>query len=245
MTALTIEANRSATGGIVRRVPLAASANPFVGSFLSINSAGYANELVAGEPFLGICEKTIPTAQVGASAGDVRVECRSGTFVGIVTITGVAQDDVAHKRAVYASDDNAFTFTASGNTKVGVVIGVEATNTAIVLFTTADEIPGDLSGVKTLAATGNQTLTTGDLGKLILMPNTAALTVTLPAAADCAGGKLTFKKTSADAQAVTIDGNASETIDGSANFAACDAANDTVTIVCDGSAWYVVAKIIA
>jgi len=245
MTALSLEANRSMMGGYVRRVPLAASANPYVGSLLTINSAGYANELVAGEPFLGVCEKSIPTAQVGASAGDVRVECRCGTFVGIVTLTGVAQDDVAHRRPVYASDDATFSFTANANTKVGVVIGVEATNTAIVLFQSSDEANGEVTGVKTLAATGNQTLTTGDLGKLILMPNTAGLTVTLPAAADCAGGKLTFKKTSADAQAVTIDGNASETIDGSANFAACDAANDTVTIVCDGSAWQIVAKVIA
>jgi hypothetical protein len=102
-----------------------------------------------------------------------------------------------------------------------------------------------IAGVKTLAATGNQALTVADLGKLILMPNTGALTLTLPAAASCANGRLTFKKTSADAAAVTIDGNASETIDGSANFAACDAANDTVTMVCDGTAWYIVAKIIA
>lgn len=247
MTALAQDANRSANGGIVRRVPLAASANPYVGSLLSINSAGYANELVAGEPFLGICEKTIPTAQVAVSAGDVRVECRSGAFTGIVTLTGVAQDDVLHRRPVYASDDNTFTFTAIGNTRVGVVIGVEATNTAIVLFLTSEEkMANTVVGVKTLAATGNQTLTTADLGKLILMPNTAGHTLTLPSAADCAGNGFTFKKTTADAQAITITRAGSDTIDGATTFASCDAQYDTVSIVSDGgTAWHITGKAIA
>jgi hypothetical protein len=242
MTALAIEANRACTGGIVRRVPTAASANPFRGSLLSLNSAGYANELVAGEPFLGIADKTIPTAQVGSSAGDVLVEAFSGMFIGKMTLTGVAQDDVAHRRPVFASDDNTLTFTASGNTLVGWVIGVEASNTAIILFCSADmqnNLP--ISGVKTLHATTTpQALTTADLGKLVIAPNTGAITVTLPAAADCAGGTLMFKKTTADALAVTLDGAGAETIDGAATNAAMDAQYDTLTIVCDGLAWYIV-----
>ena len=42
--------------------------------------------------------------------------------------------------------------------------------------------------------------------------------------------------------ALTIEPNGSETIDGAANNNEMDAANDSITIVCDGSAWYIVAK---
>jgi hypothetical protein len=44
----------------------------------------------------------------------------------------------------------------------------------------------------------------------------AAFTVTLPKAASCKGHVLILKKTDASANAVTIDGNGSETIDGAA-----------------------------
>lgn len=242
MTALTIEASRACSGGIVRRVPLAASANPFVGSLLSINSAGYAVELTAGGPFLGIAEKSVPTKDVGASAGDVRVECRSGIFVGIMALIGVAQDDVLHRRAVFASDDNVLTFTAKENTLVGYVIGVEATNTAIIQFVTADSQMKGSGGVKSIAATGAQTLTTADLNKVILLPNTAALALTLPSAVKCAGGSFIFKKTTTDAQAVTVTGAGAETIDGANTHATMDAQYDTITIVSDGVVWHVVAS---
>ena len=44
----------------------------------------------------------------------------------------------------------------------------------------------------------------------------ASYTITLPAAAGCAGREYIIKKMSADANTVTIDGNAAETIDGAA-----------------------------
>jgi hypothetical protein len=82
-------------------------------------------------------------------------------------------------------------------------------------------------------------------GKLILAPNTGAITLALPAAASCTNKGYIIKKTTSDAQAVTIDPDASETIDGGANYAAVDAANDLVEIVSNGTAWYIISKSIA
>ena len=96
----------------------------------------------------------------------------------------------------------------------------------------------------TSLAQGNDTITVSQAG-IVLVANSGTMTLTLPAAANCTGHEYTFKKTTAAAFAITLDGNASETIDGATTFTAMDAQYDTVTIVSDGSNWHVTAKIIA
>lgn len=66
-----------------------------------------------------------------------------------------------------------------------------------------------------------------------------AFSITLPAATASAGMRLAVKKVDASANAVTIDGNASETIDG-VTTKALSSQNAAYDIVCDGSAWYIV-----
>lgn len=61
-----------------------------------------------------------------------------------------------------------------------------------------------------------------------------AITVTLPPAADFEPYKITVKKTDVSANAVTVEGNASETVDGAANTSLASQW-DTVTVVSDGS----------
>jgi len=99
-------------------------------------------------------------------------------------------------------------------------------------------------GQITAGADGAATLTIAMVG-LYTIGNTVARTLTLPAAATSAGAWYTIKKTSADAAAVTIDANGGELIDGAATFAEIDAQYDTATVVCDGTGWHVVSKIIA
>lgn len=66
------------------------------------------------------------------------------------------------------------------------------------------------------------------------------VTLTLPPAADCTGKQLTVKKLNAP-NTLTLDGNASETIDGAATLA-LTAQWATRTLYCNGSAWFVVAS---
>lgn len=165
-----------------------------------------------------------------------------------LTITSVAVTDIGKK--VYASDDQTGTLTNTSLTYanfVGHVVAVVTTNIALVEPAYDGLAANDRYGVaKWLAATGTQTLSKIDLNKTIFCPNTAAHTVNLPAVADTqAGDRLTFVKTTTDAQAVTLDGNSSETIDGSTTLATIDAQYDTATLVSTGSAWIVLNRDIA
>lgn len=73
----------------------------------------------------------------------------------------------------------------------------------------------------------------------------APFTITLPAVATASGKILTFIRTGAGANALTIDGNAAETIDGAATNATMDAKYDSLTILCTGSEWVIIARKIA
>jgi hypothetical protein len=65
-----------------------------------------------------------------------------------------------------------------------------------------------------------------------------AFTVTLPAAASSSGKYLTFIKTDSSTNAVTIDGNASETINGAATTT-LNTLYEVLVLVCDGSNWFI------
>ena len=65
----------------------------------------------------------------------------------------------------------------------------------------------------------------------------AAFTVTLPPAASCVGKVLRFKKTDGSSNAVTLDGNASETIDGAATKLLAGTYS-VANIISNGSNWF-------
>lgn len=222
------------TGGDYRRLPSEINANPFDGSLLSYAAAdGQVHELVAGEPFAGVCRMRIPSADAATADGSRFIEATGGTFNITATISGVGQDDVVHRRKVFASDDGTLTFTALGNTEIGVVVGVDAAGRAIVLCTTADKKFG-ISGVETLADAA-ATLTTSQLDKVLQMTPTAGRTLTLPAAADCAGRTVTVVTLAAFA--ITLDGNGAELVNGSATFAGGATAGSVVRAISTGAAW--------
>lgn len=68
---------------------------------------------------------------------------------------------------------------------------------------------------------------------------TAAFTQNVPDATACIGAQVTYKKTDATANAVTISGN-SQTIDGAANYVLATQYK-YVTLVSDGTRWLIVA----
>ena len=65
------------------------------------------------------------------------------------------------------------------------------------------------------------------------------ITVNLPAASGNSGKTYNIKKTDASANAITIDGNASETIDG-ATTATISTQYQSLTVQCDGSNWHII-----
>lgn len=95
---------------------------------------------------------------------------------------------------------------------------------------------GPLS-LATRAITGNRTLDATDY--TILADATGGnITVTLPAAASHSGRVYNVKKTDSNANTVTLDGNASETIDGATTYA-LSAQYEALTIQSDGSNWHI------
>lgn len=103
----------------------------------------------------------------------------------------------------------------------------------------------DLNSTTTTAVTKttNYTVVIGDRNKTILVDATSgAVTINLLAAAT-AGNKyrINIKKIDTTANAVTIDPNASETVDDRTTYVLYDY-NDTVRLQCDGSNWNVIAS---
>lgn len=86
----------------------------------------------------------------------------------------------------------------------------------------------------------NASETLEDDDYLVLVDATAgAVTATLPTAASKEGSKVTVKKTDVSVNAVTVEGDGSETIDGAANVSLA-AQYDSVTVASDGTEWWIV-----
>ncbi len=65
------------------------------------------------------------------------------------------------------------------------------------------------------------------------------VTLNLPAASTATGTVYHIKKTDASAYTIIVDGNSTETIDGTTTIT-LTAQYESVTIVCDGSNWFIV-----
>uniref|UniRef100_A0A6M3LRK2 Uncharacterized protein n=1 Tax=viral metagenome TaxID=1070528 RepID=A0A6M3LRK2_9ZZZZ len=90
--------------------------------------------------------------------------------------------------------------------------------------------------ISALTKSASATLTKAESGCLIIA-DTDAITLTLPPAADSAGVHYTIKVTATHSSGVAVDGNASETIDGTVTMTS-NAQYGVLEIVCDGSAWH-------
>lgn len=92
-------------------------------------------------------------------------------------------------------------------------------------------------------SSGPVATSTTDRNKLLLVDATsAAITVNLLAAATAEDGfEIAIKKTDSSSNAVTIDGNAAETIDGATTLV-LSSENNSAVLVCDGSNWSVSAS---
>lgn len=215
--------------------------NAFVGRN---RSTGYARPLEAGDEFLGIAYRAADNTVAGHAAGGVSV--RLYQMIDVVhALSGVVLGDMG--KDVYASDDETLTLSPTGNSRVGRVVGTDGTGVARVRCQPVAQLSGVLEGRPAMElADANHTLTLDHMNRVLLMGNTAARTLTLPPVATVrAGGWLRVVKTSADAAAITLDGNAAETIDGSATYTAMDARYDCVQLLCTGSEWIILSRDVA
>jgi hypothetical protein len=113
--------------------PVIASDIIFQGAAVGENGSGYARPLVATDPFLGFAEEKADNSAGAAGAINVRVKSKGYVKLPIASIAITSND----RPAVYASDDNTFTLTATSNTLIGYVAQWLSTGYAIVEFDAA------------------------------------------------------------------------------------------------------------
>lgn len=230
---------------------LAAETRFYPNAMLGRTTAGYLAKFDDSQSliFVGLVrnDQGSPLLPIGtAGDGTIELPYQQPQFFELA-ISGVTVADIG--KTVYASDDQTGTLatTTTYANVVGTVRRVVASGIALV-EPAYDGVAGNarLGAVKVLAATGAQSLTKWDIGKTILVPNSAALTITLPAVADAvAGGRLQVVKTSAAAEIVTLDGASSETIDNATTLATIDARYDCAELVNTGAEWVVTNRDIA
>jgi hypothetical protein len=98
----------------------------------------------------------------------------------------------------------------------------------------------DLVDGPTVSKTANYLATDADFA-ILGNATGGSFTVTLPAAASNTGRLYFIKKTDSGANTVTVDANASETIDG-ATTVVLGNENEAVLILCNGTAWFLLSR---
>jgi predicted RecA/RadA family phage recombinase len=102
---------------------------------------GYAQPLVAGQPFVGFAEEDCDNS--AGAAGDKKVKLLTEGFI-VLPISAAAITDEG--KPVYASDDDTFTLTATGNSPIGYVKRWISTGIVLVKFKARGPLMATLAG---------------------------------------------------------------------------------------------------
>jgi len=206
MTTLALDTPRVYEGGNVNELGVIASDIIYEGAAVGDNASGIARPLVAGDKFRGFAEYRADNSDGAAS--DIRVRFWETGKIKLA-VTGAVITDI--KQPIYASDDNAFTFSPVGNSYVGVVHRFVASGSVIVDFdANAPDPYGD--GIKeTISA--NKTLDALDTGKTFFV-DTDATTTTLPATATALLGVMVVNIGAFGAVAINLSPQAADKVHG-------------------------------
>lgn len=110
----------------LRTLQVAAAKHIYKGALLGLNSSGYAQPLVASDPFVGVAYEEVDNS--GGAAGALTVRIYTLGDFGFA-LTGAAIASVG--RPVFASADDTLTFTGAGNSFLGLVQDVPTSNEII------------------------------------------------------------------------------------------------------------------
>ncbi len=131
MATLIADSSRDFQIGDKEDYPVVANDIIYEGAAVGENAAGYSRPLVAADPFQGFAVSKADNAT--GIAGDVSVTVKTRGRVRL-TVAGATAITANDRPAVYASDDDAFTLTATGNSKIGNVSRWIASTDCIVEF---------------------------------------------------------------------------------------------------------------
>lgn len=131
MATLAVDTPRAFELGSIEEYPVVATDIIYEGAAVGENASGYARPLVALDPFLGFAESKADNSGGAAGAVNVRVRQRGKVQLAVAGATAITAND---RPLVYASDDNTFTLTNTGNTCIGRVSRWISSGVAIVEF---------------------------------------------------------------------------------------------------------------
>jgi len=129
MATLVIDKARSFELGDIGAVPVISGDVIYEGAAVG-HAAGFARPLVAADSFLGFAETQADNTDGAAGAVNVRVREVGKVQMPVVGVTGVANVGAS----VYASDDDTFTLTATGNSLIGKITQYVSGTTVIVSY---------------------------------------------------------------------------------------------------------------
>jgi hypothetical protein len=130
MTTLADNKPRAYETGEFNDLPVIANDIIYEGAAVGENGAGYFRPLVAADNFAGFAVRKADNT--GGAAGDknVKVRQKGRIQLSVVGVTAVTDEG----STVYASDDDTFTLTATGNSAIGKIIRYVTGTTVIVEF---------------------------------------------------------------------------------------------------------------
>lgn len=169
------------------------------------------------------------TVEVGVDAGIAFIgNWKASTGFAVFAHTSV-KDDTGSYGFLHQSNGTSYINTASGTTghlrEANVDIGTWTSN-------------GVFLSRRARTVTANTSITIAADSTVLVDASGGARTITLPAVATSNGRDFTIKKIDSSGNAVTIDGNSAETIDG-ATTAVINAQYESVTVHCDGTEWWI------
>ena len=185
MTTLAANTPRAFEGGSRNEIPVIASDIVYEGGAVGVVIAsGHARPLAATDRFAGFAEAKADNAAGAAAAINVRV-VESGKIQ--LSVSGAVITDVG--QPVYATDDNAFTFTPTAAVFVGFVHRFVSSGVVVVAFDALNyrDPYGDYTIRETISA--SKTLDIEDNGKIFFVDTDATVT-TLPATATPVNAKI-------------------------------------------------------
>jgi hypothetical protein len=187
---------------------------------------------------------TISSGAITATNNLHKVAVETGTTDTLDTITAAADGYVLVLSAADSSKPILIPHNSGNILTVGgktITLGADGDMVLLVYSTALTKWRCMYGGKRTPSITTKTTTYTATAADDILLGDatSGAFSITLPAATSSTGLVLTIKKIDASANAVTIDGNASETIDG-ATTKALSSQYASYEIACNGSAWYIV-----
>lgn len=207
MTTLATDTPRDMEIGDIGEYPVIAADIIYEGAAVGlVNASGHARPLTSADTFVGFAEDKADNSTGAAAAINVRTYRRGAVKLAI---TGAVITDVG--QPVYATDDNAFTFSPASGVFVGFMIRYVSSGYGIVSFDIDNYIDPN-AGYVAEAVAVNKTLDAQDSSKLFYV-TADAITVTLPAVEGMDGIRV-MNGGAFGTIAVTVSPNSADMIEG-------------------------------